>query len=126
MSYGDEAYTIIADTIRLRERLRPYVHAQMKVASETGLPPMRPLFVDFPADAASWLVDDEFMFGPDILVAPVLSPGQRSRSVYLPAGVSWTNAWTGETVSGGQTLTVDAPIERIPIFTLESADVPLR
>jgi alpha-D-xyloside xylohydrolase len=123
-SYGEAAYAIIADTIRLRERLRPYVHAQMKVASETGLPPMRPLFVDFPADQASWLIDDEFMFGPDILVAPVLASGQTSRAVYLPAGGTWTNAWTGESFAGGQTVEVDAPLERIPVFTLGSAVLP--
>jgi alpha-D-xyloside xylohydrolase len=125
-SYGESAYEIIAEIIRMRERLRPYVHEQMRLASDSGLPPMRPLFVDFPDDDAAWLIDDAFMFGPDILVAPILAPGQTTREVYLPAGGTWTDAWTGEEFTGGQTVTVDAPIERIPVFTLDAADIPLR
>ena len=124
-SYGEQAYEIIADLIRLRERLRPYIHRQMTIASKTGLPPMRPLFVDFPDDAGAWQVEDQFMFGPDVLVAPVLRPGQSAREVYLPAGRTWTDAWTGQTLPGGQTVLVDAPIERIPVFTRDGAAVPL-
>ncbi len=124
-SYGEAAYAIIADTIRMRERLRPYVHEQMTAAAKTGLPPMRPLFVDFPEDDGSWQIDDQFMFGPDLLIAPVLTAGATSRSVYLPEG-AWTNAWTGEQVLGAQTLNVDAPIERIPVFTRAGATLPLR
>lgn len=124
-SFGEEAYEIIAETIRLRERLRPYVHAQMEIAARTGLPPMRPLFVDFPDDEASWSIEDQFMFGPDILVAPILGPGQTSRAVYLPSGGAWTDAWTGETLAGGRIAMVDAPIDRIPVFTFEGAVLPL-
>ncbi len=97
----------------------------MTIASKTGLPPMRPLFVDFPDDAGAWQVEDQFMFGPDVLVAPVLRPGQSAREVYLPAGRTWTDAWTGQTLPGGQTVLVDAPIERIPVFTRDGAAVPL-
>ena len=63
---------------------------------------MRPLFVDFSGDQAAWGIDDEFMFGPDILVAPVLEAGATSRAVYLPAGTKWTDAWTSESLAGGQ------------------------
>jgi alpha-D-xyloside xylohydrolase len=87
---------------------------------------MRPLFVDFPQHAASWAVEDEFLFGPDILVAPVTEPGARSREVYLPAGRTWTDAWTGAAYEGGRTLTVEAPIERIPVFTTQGAELPLK
>jgi alpha-D-xyloside xylohydrolase len=124
-SFGERATPIIAETLQLRERLRPYIHKQMTLAHETGLPPMRPLFVDFPDDPECWNTDDEFLFGPDILVAPILTPGQTSRVVYLPAGQRWTNGWTGAIVEGGQTLTVDAPIEYIPVFTRTGAVVPL-
>jgi alpha-D-xyloside xylohydrolase len=124
-SYGEDAYEIIAGVIHLRERLRPYIHEQMAVAARSGLPPMRPLFVDFPDDAVAWDVEDQFMFGPDILVAPILAAGQTSREVYLPVGGTWTDAWTGESLTGGQTVMVDAPLERIPVFTFNDAALPL-
>jgi alpha-D-xyloside xylohydrolase len=122
-SFGDEAYEIISGQLRLRERLRPYLHEQMRVAARTGLPPMRPLFVDFPADGPSWMVDDQFLFGPDVLVAPVTEPGVREREVYLPPG-EWVDAATGAEHRGGVTVTVAAPIERIPVFVRAGADVP--
>ncbi|WP_328766336.1 glycoside hydrolase family 31 protein [Streptomyces sp. NBC_00286] len=125
-SYGEEAYGILKAQLFLRERLRPYLHEQMRIAAADGVPPMRPIFVDFPQDAASWTVEDQFLFGPDILVAPVTEPGARSREVYLPAGHTWTDAWTGGTYEGGRTLTVEAPIERIPVFTTQGAELPLR
>lgn len=124
-SYGEEALALIERTMRLRERLRPYLLAQMRVAHEQGLPPMRPLFVDFPADQAAWTVDDEFLFGPDVLVAPILAPDARGRTVYLPAGARWTDAWTGTEHDGGTTVDADAPIERIPVYLRDGADVPV-
>ncbi|NGO41524.1 glycoside hydrolase family 31 protein [Streptomyces ureilyticus] len=124
-SYGEEAYGILKAQLFLRERLRPYLHEQMRTAAADGVPPMRPLFVDFPQDAASWTVEDQFLFGPDILVAPVTEPGARSREVYLPAGRTWTDAWTGDSYEGGRTLTVEAPIERIPVFMTQGAELPL-
>jgi len=115
-SYGEEVCAILSDQIRLRHRLRPYIMAQMKVAETIGLPPMRPLFVDFPEDPKTWWVEDQFMFGPDILVAPILSLGARSRAVYLPEGTKWRDAWTGAEQAGGATLEAEAPLERIPIY----------
>ncbi|HJP79412.1 MAG TPA: TIM-barrel domain-containing protein [Pseudonocardiaceae bacterium] len=125
-SFGEQAYELIEQTLRLRERLRPYLLRQMRVAHETGLPPMRPLFVDFSADEQAWEVDDEFLLGPDVLVAPILSPGARSRSVYLPAGATWTDPWTGAAHDGGHTIDVAAPLSRIPVLLRNGADVPLR
>ena len=61
-------------------------------------------------------IEDEFLFGPDLLVAPVTRYGLRSREVYLPAGTEWTDAWTGKKLSGGQAVAADAPIERIPVY----------
>jgi alpha-D-xyloside xylohydrolase len=125
-SYGDSAYPLITDALRLRERLRPYLMAQMRAAHERGLPPMRPLFVDFPDDPAAWEADDAFMLGPDLLVAPILTPGQRSRPVRLPAGCAWTDAWTGARHEGGTVLEADAPLDRIPVFLRAGAEVPVR
>jgi len=125
-SYGEETCAILSDQILLRERLRPYIMTQMKAAQATGLGPMRPVFVDFPDDEKCWDIEDQFMFGPDILVSPVLTAGARSRSVYLPAGASWRDAWTDERHEGGVTIEADAPIERIPVFIREGASVTLK
>ena len=113
---GGDSYRHVRAALMLRERLRPYIMAQMKLASEKGLPPMRPLFFDFENDPETAAVDDEFLFGPDLLVAPITEYQARSRDVYLPAGAEWTDAWTGERLPGGQTVTADAPIERIPVY----------
>jgi alpha-D-xyloside xylohydrolase len=122
-SFGEQAYEIISGILHLRERLRPYIHEQMRRASADGLPPMRPLFVDFPDDAGSWEVEDQFLFGPDILVAPVTSPGTTSREVYLPAGRRWVDVRTGVSHDGGVTVTSDAPIDSIPVFVTDGAAV---
>ncbi|MGA3029711.1 MAG: glycoside hydrolase family 31 protein [Candidatus Limnocylindrales bacterium] len=123
-AFGDEAYEIIRSVLLLRERIRPYLMRQMQKAHEDGLPPMRPLFVDFPTDEKSWLIDDEFLLGPDVLVAPIVEAGARARDVYLPPGL-WIDAWTGTRHSGGTTLHADAPLERIPVFVREGSDVPI-
>jgi alpha-D-xyloside xylohydrolase len=125
-SYGDEVYQILADHLRLRERLRPYLMRQMRTTAETGLPPMRPLFLEFPEDPQAWRVEDAFLFGADLLVAPVTEAGVRERPVHLPAGARWTDAWTGEAYEGGQVVTVAAPIERIPLFLRDGARLPVR
>jgi alpha-D-xyloside xylohydrolase len=124
--FGEKAYHIITALLLLRERLKPYILAQMKCASDTGVPPMRPLFVDFPADAEAWAVDDEFLFGWDILVAPVLEGGQRQRSVYLPSGATWRDAWSNQRHTGGRRLDAEAPLERIPVYLRGDADLPIR
>jgi alpha-D-xyloside xylohydrolase len=124
-SYGEDAYPVLRDYILLRERLRPYLADQFRLAHSTGLPPMRPLFVDFPADPAAWLPADEYLLGPDLLVAPVLEAGARRRDVYLPAGARWRDAWTGADHPGGTTVTADAPLERIPLFLRDGAELPV-
>ena len=115
-SYGEDCCRIFTDYIFLRERLKPYVMEQMAEASRSGVPPMRPLFFDYPDDPGCCAVVDAFLFGPGVVVAPVVLPGARSRAVYLPAGTSWKNAWTGEAVPSGEEFEADAPLERIPVF----------
>ena len=100
-SFGDEAYEIIRDCCSCASGCARTSWQQMKLAQDKGMPPMRPLFFDFPADEACARVDDQFLFGPDILVAPVLQEGARSREVYLPAGAAWTDAWSGQPIAGG-------------------------
>jgi alpha-D-xyloside xylohydrolase len=118
-SFGEEAYGVIREQLLLRERLRPYVMEQMAAASATGLPPMRALFLEFPEEEPAWEVSDQFMLGPDVLVAPVTAQGARERDVYLPEGASWLDAWTGEPVKENGWLTAAAPLERIPVYLRE-------
>jgi alpha-D-xyloside xylohydrolase len=125
-SFGVEAYPILKNYMLLRERLRPYIMAQMRLAHEKGMPPMRPLFVDFPSDPACYTVEDEYMFGPDLLVAPVLEAGARRRKVYLPGGSSWKDAWTDQLLAGGQWIDAEAPLERIPLFLRGDAMLQIR
>jgi alpha-D-xyloside xylohydrolase len=114
-SFGEQAYEIIRRLLLLRERLKPYILKQMAEASRSGLPPMRPLFVDFPDDPACWTVEDQFLFGPDLLVAPVLDQGQTRRKLYLPPG-EWIEAWDGGSQAGETWIEVEAPLARIPVF----------
>lgn len=115
-SFGDEVYDILRGLLDLREKLRPYVSAQISHYARTGDPVMRPLFYEFPDDPLCWNVADAYMFGPDLLVAPVLEDGARSRSVYLPEGADWQDRHTGEWHGGGKSIDIDAPLDRIPVF----------
>jgi alpha-D-xyloside xylohydrolase len=124
-SYGEELYALFKDLLALRERLRPYIQRLMDHYSETGDPPMRPLFYDFPQDGGSWTARDVYLLGPDLLVAPVVEPGATRREVYLPAGARWRSAWDEDTYEGGQTINANAPLNRIPVFVRDAATNPL-
>jgi alpha-D-xyloside xylohydrolase len=124
-SYGDEACSIFEKYIRLRERLKPYIRKLMQEAHEKGTPVIRPLFYDFPEDQTAWQIDDQYMFGPDLLVAPIFYEKQRSRKVYLPGGAEWKNAFTGKTFDGGNYVECDAPLDTIPLFIKNNAILPI-
>ena len=115
-SYGEEVYQILRKYMFLREEMRPYISSIMKDAAEVGAPVIRPLFFDFHTDAAAVEVTDQYMFGPDVLVAPILELGMRKRKVYLPKGETWIDLQSGAEYCGGQTIVVDAPLEVIPVF----------
>ncbi len=121
-SFGEENYEILKKYLFIREKLRPYIREAMDECSRSGLPVMRPLFFDFSNDKTAWETEDQYMFGSDILVAPVLEEGARERSVYLPAGAEWTDAYTKKKYSGGQRITVPAPIDVIPVFYKNGAE----
>ena len=123
-SYGPEAEAIMTKYIRLREQMRPYIRTLMQDAHEKGTPVMRPLFYDSPADEKCWNIQDEFQFGPSVLVCPILYENQREREVYLPAG-SWRNINDGTLYEGGRSYTVEAPLDAIPVFVKDGADVGL-
>ena len=118
-SFGDDNYETCKKFIQIREHLKDYILENMKIAHETGDPVMRPLFYDFPYDSNCYTdeYETEFLFGPNILVAPILYENCFSRDVYLPIGDTWTDAWSNKAYEGGQTITVDAPLNQIPVFT---------
>ncbi len=118
-SFGEDNYEILKKYLFIRENLRPYIRECMEKASKTGEPVMRPLFFDFPEDKKSWEVEDAYMFGSDILVAPVMEAGVESREVYLPAGSKWVESATGKVYEGGQSVEAKAPIDIIPVFERE-------
>ncbi len=115
-SFGEDNFEILKKYLFIRERLRPYIRECMKEASENGSPVMRPMFYDFHEDKTAWEVEDQYMFGPDLLVAPVMEEGVSTRTVYLPEGETWTESYTGEKYEGGQRVLAKAPLDIIPVF----------
>jgi alpha-D-xyloside xylohydrolase len=125
-SFGDAVYPILESYVHLREDLRPYTRDVMMAAHTDGQPVLRGLFHDFPEDDRAWQIADQFMFGPDLLVAPVVQPGVRARVVYLPDGAQWTHLHDGSTFAGGQDVTVEAPLDVIPVFARDHSHSELR
>lgn len=115
-SFGEEAYPVLRKFIGIRERMRDYTRELMRQAHEKGSPVMRTLFYEFPVDDNCWDITDSYMFGPDILVAPVVHEGARSRQVYLPKDAEWVLAGSGKRYEGGKSYEIEAPIETLPVF----------
>ena len=124
-AFGEENTPILCKYLFIRERLRPYLRQVMREAHESGAPVMRPLFYEFPEDKAAWQAEDCYLLGPDLLVAPVMAPGVTQRQIYLPAGEVWKDAYTGRVYDGGQTVTVPAPIDVIPVMLRAAKDYPI-
>jgi len=124
-TYGTQAEPILEKYLKLRYTLMPYIYSLGWFTNQTGAPFMRALFMDFPSDPKVAGLTDEYMFGPALLVAPVVTQGSTSREVYLPAGIDWYNYWTNERVHGGQTITVVAAIDTIPLFVKAGSILPM-
>jgi alpha-glucosidase len=124
-SYGNRKEEINRRMIELRYRLMPYLYNAFHEASETGLPVMRPLLLDYPDDAKAVSQEGEFLFGDDLLVAPIVKDGEREQEVYLPAGV-WFDFWTGRHYAGPASITAEAPLDRLPIFARGGAIIPMQ
>ena len=114
-SYGEEVQKIMTDNLKIRWDLKDYIKSLYDEASANGSPLMRTMFYEFPEDEKCWDLDDQYMFGSEYLVAPVMYEGMRERQVYLPAG-QWEDIRDGKVYEGGQTITAAAPIESIPVF----------
>ena len=115
----------VAGLIRLRGRLAPYLRYLSWRYAHDFEPIWRPTLYDFPDDPACWEEGDDFMLGPSLLVAPVVSPGTAKRAVRLPAGADWTDPWTGSRHTGGRTVVLDAPLGRPPILARTGAIIPI-
>lgn len=118
-SYGDENYKIMKKFIHIREQMRDYIREVMQKAHEMGSPVIRPLFYEFPEDKEGWDIKDAYMFGPDILVAPVCHERARQREVYLPEGTFFVHAGTGQKYEGGKWYNVEAGLDTLPVFLRE-------
>jgi alpha-D-xyloside xylohydrolase len=115
-SYGEEVYEILKKYIELREVMRPYTRRLMEEAHTKGTPVIRTMFYEFPEDLNCWELKDQYMYGDNILVAPMVYEDTYEREVYLPRNVKWIDIHTGATYNGGQTVKVKAPLEVIPAF----------
>ena len=116
---------ILVDYIRLRYQLLPYIYSTAWKVTGEGYTMMRPLVMDFPADSQAGNLSDQFMFGPALLVNPVTAAGAGTRPVYLPAGATWYDFWTGDSQAGGGTITAAAPIQTIPLYVRAGSILPM-
>jgi len=110
---------------KLRYRLLPYVYSQAWQVVNKDSTIQRPLIMDFAADVNVREIGDQFLFGPALLVSPVLKEHATTRTLYLPAGTEWWDFWTGKKTAGGVEATVDAPLSRIPLHVRAGSIVPM-
>jgi alpha-D-xyloside xylohydrolase len=121
----DKVEPIVVSYDKLRYRLMPYIYSlAWKVTSE-DYTIQRPLVMDWRTDPNVWNVGDQFMFGPAILVNPVLKADATKRNVYLPKAAAWYDFWTGKSFTGGQDIEADAPLDRVPLFVRAGSIVPM-
>lgn len=124
--FGENVEKEALKYLNLRYRLLPYIYSQAATVTFEGGTIMRPLVMDFSLDHKALEQNYEYMFGPSILVAPVLEPGVKTWDVYLPKNkAGWYNFWTGKKNAGGQQVKTDAPIDQIPLFVKAGSIVPL-
>jgi alpha-glucosidase/alpha-D-xyloside xylohydrolase len=122
--HNAEVEPICRKYLELRYRLLPYNYTLMREACGTGQPPMRALYLHYPKDSEAVKLGDEYLWGRDLLVAPVVEPGARLRRLYLPAG-SWYDWWTHQKVAGGRWLEPQVDLGTLPLYARAGAIVPL-
>jgi alpha-D-xyloside xylohydrolase len=130
-------YEALVLMLRLRYRLMPYIYSLAGWVTHHHYTMMRMLPFDFRDDPKTYEIDDQFMFGPSLLINPVTCPMyysvnstplenvEKVRSVYLPAGPGWYDFWTGQYYKGGQTILADAPIQKIPLYVRAGSILPI-
>ncbi len=122
--FGPKALEILRSFLELRYKLMPYWYTLAWQASQHGQPIVRPLFWNDPGSRDLWHVDDQFLVGDDLLVAPVLNNGERKRQVLLPGG-RWYNFWSDEMMEGGREAVLEAPLEQVPLLVRAGSIVPM-
>ncbi len=121
--FGKYYEDIIRKYLKLRYQLLPFLYTTLEEANQTGVPLFRPLVLNYQDDANTYNLDDEFMIGDDLLVAPVVKPDVMRRLVYLPKGI-WYDYWTNKKFEGGTMISADAPLETVPVFVRAGAIIP--
>lgn len=120
--FGEEVEEIVRRYIELRYSLMPYIYSILRTATETGIPMVRPLLLEWPDNPQTYETDDEYLFGPALLVAPIYRPNVRGRYVYLPEG-KWMDFFDGTIWNGGHAY-IEAPLDKIPLFIRENSLIP--
>lgn len=122
--YGDEFTKINRASVELRYQFLPYLYTLFREHERTGQPVMRPLWYEFPNDKLTYLAGDQYMVGGDVLVAPVVKQGMKTRGIYLPVGADWVDWWTGARLESGKTHYLQTPLDHLPIFVRVGAVIP--
>ena len=134
---GEPFYEALVSTLKLRYRLLPYIYSLAGWTTQHDYTMLRALPFDFRSDPVTYDIDDQYMFGPALLVNPVTRPmlydvgscplagDAKSRPVYLPAGANWYDFYTGQTYTGGQPIQAEAPIDRLPLFVRAGSILPM-
>jgi alpha-glucosidase len=123
-AFGEPWESVCRDMLELRMRLLPYLYSAFEEAVRCGAPILRPLLFEHPDDPVTYTVDDEFLFGDALLVAPITRPGIEHRHVYLPAG-TWVQWWTGERIDGPAHVLAHAPLGRPALYARANAAIPM-
>ncbi|MEP6719442.1 MAG: glycoside hydrolase family 31 protein [bacterium] len=121
--FGQHYEDIIRKYLKLRYQLLPFLYTALEEAHRTGVPLFRPLVLNYQGDPNTYNLDDQFMIGTDLLVAPIVKPDLIGRLVYLPKGV-WYDYWTNKKYEGGKMISVEAPLETVPMFVRAGAIIP--
>jgi alpha-D-xyloside xylohydrolase len=121
----DKVEPILLNYDKLRYRLMPYIYSLAWRVTDLDYTIQRPLVMDWRTDPKTWNIGDQFMFGPAVLVSPVLKQDATHRTVYLPESPLWYDFWTGASTKGGREVEAEASLDRIPLFVRAGSIVPL-
>ncbi len=121
--HNPQVETICRKYLELRYRMLPYLYSVMHECTKTGMPMMRSLWLHYPEDPEAVACDDAYLWGPYLLVAPVVEKGATTRAVYLPRG-EWTDYWTGERIQGGREISRSVDLEIVPLYVRSGSILP--